>query len=120
MPAGYRPAADPETLSAAFVLVFRKGRSPPSCPVPDDNDLLNRIRDAVPQASPAVCRDALVRVRRLTFDVTEVCTAFREGVYGSGDRAQAAALCELEDRNPGFTPAEYRTAFLVGQMWAGL
>jgi hypothetical protein len=120
MPAGYRPAADRETLSAAFVLVFRKGRSPPSCPMPDDNDLLNRIRDAVPQASPAVCREALVRVRRLSFDVKEICTAFREGAYGSGDDAQAAALCELEDRNPGFTDAEYRTAFLVGQMWAGL
>ena len=120
MPAGYRPAADPETLAAAFVLVFRKGRSPPSCPVPDDNDLLNRIRDAVPQASPAVCREALVRVRRLSFDVTEICTAFREGEYGNGDGAQAAALCDLEGRNPGFTEAEYRTAFLVGQMWAGL
>lgn len=120
MPSAYQPAADPETLSAAFVLVFRKGRSPPSCPVPDDTDLLNRIRDAVPQASPAVCREALIRVRRLSFDVTEICTAFREGAYGSGDDAQAAALCELEDRNPGFTDAEYRTAFLVGQMWAGL
>jgi hypothetical protein len=120
MPSAYQPAADPETLSAAFVLVFRKGRSPPSCPVPDDTDLLNRIRDAVPQASPAVCRAALIRVRRLSFDVTEICTAFREGAYGSGDDAQAAALCELEDRNPGFTDAEYRTAFLVGQMWAGL
>ena len=39
---------DPAALSAAFALVFRKGRSPPSCPVPDDTDLLNRIRDAVP------------------------------------------------------------------------
>lgn len=120
MPAAYRPAADPETLSAAFVLVFHQGRSPPSCPAPNDNDLLNRIRDAVPLASPAVCREALVRVRRLSFDVTEICAAFREGEYGSGDGAKAAALCELEDRNPGFTDAEYRTAFLVGLMWAGL
>jgi hypothetical protein len=116
MPAPYRPAADPKTLSAAFVLVFRKGRSPPSCPVPDDTDLLNRIRDAVPEASPVVCREALVRVRRLSFDVTEICTAFRDGQYGTGDQARAAALFDLEKHNPGFTDAEYRTAFNVGQM----
>jgi hypothetical protein len=135
MPAAHhRPATDPKALSAAFVLVFcdrreheknsensssRQGRSPSLCPAPDDTDLLNRIRDAAPFASPAVCREALVRVRRLSFDVTEICTAYREGEYGSGDRAQAAALCELGDRNPGFTDAEYRTAFLAGQMWAG-
>ena len=120
MPSAYRPETDPETLSAAFVLVFRQGRSPPSCPAPDDNDLLNRIRDAVPAATPAVCREALVRVRRLSFDVMEICTALREGQYGSGGEAQAEAIRDLEGRNPGFTGAEYRTAFLVGQMWAGL
>jgi len=120
MPSAYRPEADPETLSAAFVLIFRQGRSPPSCPAPDDNDILNRIRDAVPAASPAVCREALIRVRRLSFDVLEICTAFREGQYGSGDLARAKAIGELEDRNPGFSDAEYRTAFFAGQMWAGL
>ena len=111
---------DPRILSAAFSLVFRQGRSPPSCPAPDDTDLLNRIRDAVPAVSPAACRDALIRVRRLSFDVTEIATAFREGQYGTGPDAEAAALCELEDKDPGFSDAEYRTAFKVGQLWAGL
>ena len=135
MNAAYRPATDPKALSAAFVLVFcdcreheknpedsslRQGRSPPSCPVTNDTDLLNRIRDAVPAVSPAVCREALVRVRRLSFDVTEICTAFREGQYGCGEGGRAAALCELGERNPGFSDAEYRTAFNVGQMWIGL
>ncbi len=120
MTAASRPATDPIALSAAFVLIFRQGRSPPSCPMPNDTDLLNRIRDAVPQASPAVCREALVRVRRLSFDVTEICTLFREGQYGTGDGARGAALQELMERNPGFTDAEYRTAFNVGLMWAGL
>ena len=135
MTAATRPASDPEALSAAFVLVFcdrreheknpgdsslRQGRSPPSCPVPSDTDLLNRIRDAVPAVSPEVCREALVRVRRLSFDVTEICTAFCEGQYGTGDGARAAAMEEIRSRNPGFSDAEYRTAFNVGLMWAGL
>ncbi len=118
MPAGVK--ADPSVLSAAFILVFRQGRSPPSCPVPDDNDLLNRILDAVPAAPPSACRDALVRVRRLSFDVLEVCTAFNAGEYGSGEGAKAAALADLQARDPGFSVEEYRTAFAVGLMWAGL
>jgi hypothetical protein len=132
--AAYRPATDPKALSAAFVLVFcdrrehdkdpedsslQQGRSPPACPVPGDTDLLNRIRDAVPSASPAVCREALVRVQRLSFDVTAICTAFREGQFGSGDGARAAALHELREHNPGFSDAEYRTAFNLGQLWSG-
>jgi hypothetical protein len=111
---------DPAALSAAFALVFRKGRSPPSCPVPDDTDLLNRIRDAVPAASPAACREALVRVRRLSFDAAESGRAFREGEYGSGDEARAAALAGLEQKNPGFSDPEYETAFSVGLLWASL
>ena len=111
---------DPKILSAAFSLVFRQGRSPPSCVAPNDTDLLNRIRDAVPVASPAACRDALIRVRRLSFDVVEVAGGFREGQYGSGADAEAAALSELEEKNPGFSDAEYSTAFKVGQIWAAL
>ena len=114
------PKPDPAVLSAAFALVFRQGRSPPSCPTPNDRDLLNRIQDAVPSAFPAACRDALIRVRRLSFDVVEVCTGFREGQYGTGDEAQAAAFCDLEDKDPGFTDEEYRTAFAVGMIWAGM
>ena len=114
------PAADPAVLSAAFVLVFRQGRSPPSCPAPDDNDLLNRIRDAVPAASPAACRDALVRVRRLSFDVTETAGAFTGGGYGAGPSAKDAAIADLAAKNPGFSAPEYRTAFSVGLLWAGL
>src|SRR5512137_1117002 len=102
MPGAHGPAIDPRALSAAFVLIFRQGRSTPSCPVPNDTDLLNRIRDAVPAVSPDVCRDALVRVRRLSFDVTEICTAFCEGQYGTGDGARAAAIGEIRNRNPGF------------------
>jgi len=111
---------DTKTLSAAFSLLFRQGRSPPSCPAPDDVDLLNRIRDAVPEVSPAVCREALIRVRRLSFDAAEIGCGFRDGQYGKGESAMAAALAELEEKNPGFSIAEYRTAFAVGQMWAGL
>ena len=118
MPAGNKP--DPAVLSAAFVLVFRQGRSPPSCPVPNDMDLLNRIQDAVPNASPAACREALFRVRRLSFDVVEICATFREGEYGMDDAAKSAALADLEKKDPGFSGPEYRTAFGVGLMWADL
>jgi hypothetical protein len=111
---------DPAVLSAAFVLVFRQGRSPPSCPVPDDNGLLNRIQDTVPGASPASCREALIRVRRLSFDIVEVCAAFHEGEYGMDDAAKGSALADLERKNPGFSEPEYRTAFSVGLMWAQL
>lgn len=111
---------DPAALSAAFTLVFRQGRSPPSCLLPDDAGLLNRILDTAPDAPPSSCRDALVRVRRLSFDAVEICTAFREGDYGGGDEAQAAALADLEEKNPHFSEAEYRTAFAVGQIWAGM
>lgn len=114
------PAPSPATLSAAFVLVFRQGRSPPSCPAPDDAGLLNRISDAVPSESPAACREALVRVRRLSFDVLEIASMFRQGEFGEGDSAKAAALAELEGRDPGFSEPEYRTAFSVGLLWAGL
>lgn len=117
---GAPPVMDAKTLSAAFVLVFHKGRSPPSCPTPDDTDLLNRIRDAVPDAPPAACRDALIRVRRLSFDAAEIGSLFCANHYGKGEPAQAAALADLEERNPGFSEPEYRTAFAVGQMWAGL
>ena len=114
------PEPDDAARSAAFALVFHKGRSPPSCPVPDDNDLLNRIRDAVPSASPKACREALVRVRRLSFDVTDVAGSFLQGDYGEGKMAQAAALADLEAKGPGFSGPEYQTAFAVGLMWAQL
>lgn len=109
---------DPAVMSAAFALVFRKGRSPPSCPVPDDTDILNRIRDAVPAASPAACREALVR--RLSFDAAESGRSFLEGEYGSGKDARAAVLADLEQKNPGFSDPEYETAFSVGLLWANL
>lgn len=115
------PAAPPKpnraALDAAFTLVFSQGRSPPSCPVPNDTDLLNRIRDKVPNASPAECRDALIRIQRLSHDVYEVCGAFREGTYGTGNEAQAMALSLLEEKCPGLNEKEYRTAFAVGMMW---
>jgi len=114
------PKPDKNAMSAAFALVFRQGRSPPSCPLPDDASLLNRILDAAPDAPPAACRDALVRVRRLSFDAVEICSAFRQGDYGVGDEAQAAALADLEEKNPHFSEAEYRTAFAVGMIWAGM
>ena len=111
---------DRAILSAAFTLVFRKGRSPPSCPAPNDMDLLNRIRDAVPAASPVVCRDALILVRRLSFDAAEIGAGFLGGEYGKGETALAEALTLLETKNPGFTEDEYRTAFEVGKIWAAL
>ena len=117
---GKIPGPDPAVLSAAFVLVFRQGRSPPSCPTPNDMDLLNRICDAVPAASPVVCREALVRVRRLSFDAAEAGSAFLDGEYGTGDGAKDAAVADLGKKNPGFSEPEYRTAFAVGLMWAGL
>ena len=113
-----QPDSDPAACTAAFNLVFHKGRSPPSCTTPNDNALLNRIRDAVPSASPNVCREALVRVRRLSFDVVEISGSFLHGDYGSGDDAKAAALADIEAKNFGFSDAEYITAFAVGLMWA--
>jgi hypothetical protein len=104
-------------LSAAFSLVFCQGRSPPSCPVPNDTDLLNRIRDKTPNASPVECRDALIRVQRLSHNVYEVCEAFREGEYGKGDEAQAMVLSLIEEKCPGLIEKEYRTAFAIGMMW---
>lgn len=115
------PAAPPKSnraaLDAAFTLVFSQGRSPPSCPTPNDNDLLNRIRDKVTNASPAECRDALIRIQRLSHDVYDVCGAFREGEYGSGDEALLMALALLQKKCPGLSDEEYRTAFAVGMMW---
>ncbi len=115
------PAAPPKSnkadLSAAFTLVFCQGRSPPSCPAPHNTDLLNRIRDKIPNASPAECRDTLIRIQQLSHDVYEICEAFREGVFGTGDEAQAQALSLIEEKYPGLTEKEYRTAFAVGMMW---
>ena len=115
------PAVPPlpghEVMTIAFDLVFRKGRSPPSCPAPDDTDLLNRIRDKVQNESPAMCRDALIRIQRLSHDVYEVCGAFRDGEYGSGDDALETALSLLRTTCPGLSEDEYRTAFAVGMMW---
>ena len=111
------PKPTSEVMSIAFDLIFRKGRSPPSCPAPDDTDLLNRIRDRVRNESPAMCRDALIRIQRLSHDVYEVCGAFREGEYGSGDEALGTALALLEKKCPGLSEDEYRTAFAIGMMW---
>ena len=107
----------PEVMSIAFDLIFRKDRSPPSCPAPDDTDLLNRIRDTVQNESPAMCRDALIRIQRLSHDVYEVCGAFRDGEYGSGDEALKKAISLLQKKCPGLSQDEYRTAFAVGMMW---
>jgi hypothetical protein len=111
------PKPSPEVMSIAFDLIFRKGRSPPSCPTPDDTDLLNRIRDRVRNESPAMCRDALIRIQRLSHDVCDVCGAFRDGEYGSGNEALEKALVLLEEKCPGLSAEEYRTAFAVGMMW---
>ncbi len=115
-----RPPIDPAVLSAAFMLVFRKGRSPPSCVAPNDTDLLNRIRDIVPAATPAACREALIRVRRLSFDVLELASAFCEAEYEERGDAGAFMLRELEDKDPGFSEDEYRTALAVGMIWTKL
>jgi len=104
-------------LSAAFDLIFRQGRAPPSCPHPDESDLLNRIRDREPAAPAAACREALIRVRRLSRDVYEVCAAFRDGAFGNGEGAHDAAVRALAAKNPGFSDDEYAKAFAVGMMW---
>jgi hypothetical protein len=104
-------------MSIAFDLIFRKGRSPPSCPAPDDTDLLNRIRDKVQNESPAMCRDALIRIQRLSYDVYEVCGAIRDGEYGSMDEALETALSQLRKKCPGLSEDEYQTAIAVGMMW---
>lgn len=104
-------------MSIAFDLIFRKGRSPPSCPAPNDTDLLNRIRDKVQNESPAMCRDALIRIQRLSHDVYDVCNAFRDGEYGGDTDAMEKALAVLRKMCPGLTEDEYRTAFAVGMMW---
>ncbi len=111
------PRTGPKVLSAAFDLVFRQGRSPPSCPAPDESDLFNRIRDRAPEATASACREALIRVRRLSLDVYEVCGALREGAFGSGEEARNTAVRVLAETNPGFTEEEYRKAFAVGMMW---
>jgi hypothetical protein len=75
----------------------------------------------VPAASPAVCREALIRVRRPSFDVPgDRIRIPRWGVYGKDGDAEVSALCELEDRNPGFFNEEYRTASAVGEIRAEL
>ena len=86
-------------------------------PAPDDNDLLNRIRDKVQNESPAMCRDALIRIQRLSHDVYDICGAFREGEYGSGDEALVKAFSLLRMKCPMLSEEEYRTAFTVGMMW---
>ncbi len=36
----------------------------------------------------------------------DIAGAFRDGQYGEGSEAEAAALCELEDKDPGFSDDE--------------
>lgn len=110
-------SADFATISAAFSLVFCQGRAPPSCPNPREEELLNRICERVPAASPEACRDAMIRVRKLSCDVYVVCDQFREGYFGTGNQAQVAAIRALAQMSPGFTEEEYRTAFVTGMMW---
>lgn len=117
MPPAQPQPPTPAVMSIAFDMIFCKGRSPPSCPSPDNVDLLNRIRDKVQNESPAMCRDALIRIQRLSHDVYDVCNAFREGEYGCGDAAMETALNLLKKKCPGLSDEEYRTAFAVGMMW---
>lgn len=107
----------PDLLSAAFDLVFRQGRSPPSCPAPDDSDLCRRIMALVPAASLEDCRDALQKVRELSRQAYRVCDAYRDGVYGKGRAAETKAVRELAAGCPGFSEDQYRTAFSVGMLW---
>ena len=50
--------------------------------------------------------------------VFEVSDAFLDGSFGRGGDARQIALKEIERRNPGFTPAEYESAFLKGVILA--
>ena len=111
------PGADRVVLGAAFTLVFRQGRAPPSCPVPDEADLVSRIREMVPGASPDTCREAISMVRKLSRDALVVCDGYRYGVYGRGPDAQKAAIRTLAAKNPDFSEIEYMTAFSTGMMW---
>ncbi len=111
------PGTDRPVLSAAFTLVFRQGRAPPSCMVPDEADLVSRVREIVPDTPPKICREAISKVRRLSREAVIVCDAFRCGAYGRGPDAQDTAIRVLAGKNPGFSEVEYRTAFSTGMMW---
>lgn len=106
-----------EAKRASFELAFGSRRSPLPYERQTDRELLPRVQERAPNASPEEILDALVRVRRLCDNVYEVCDAFRDGRFGEGTPARAAALSELAERIPGFTEAEYKTAFAEGLLW---
>ncbi len=106
-----------EAKHAAFELAFDGGRSPLPYERWTDEELLPKVKDLAPTASPEECLDALSMVRRLCDDVYEVCETFRSGEFGEGTLARQAALRELSIKSPGFTGAEYDTAFSAGLLW---
>lgn len=106
---------DPAMMSAAVSLVLSRGG-----PADDDTDdamLIQRVCGQVPSAPERTCRDAVVRAKKLSQDAYTVCDAFRVGSYGSGNEAVEAAIRELQEKNPGFSGADYRQAFAAGLMW---
>jgi hypothetical protein len=105
-------------LSAAFDQVFRKGRSPPSCPHPNESDLFSRIRDQVSDATDPECMIAMKKVRKLSKDSFELCEAYYQGTFGSGDEAIEKVIKALSEDNPEFSEEEYEKALSVGMMWA--
>lgn len=106
-----------EAKRASFELAFGSSRSPLPYERRTDRELLPRIQERAPNASSEEIFDALARVRRLCDNAYEVCDAFRDGGFGEGTSARAAALKELTERTPGFTEAEYKTAFASGLLW---
>ncbi|MDX8550355.1 hypothetical protein KHC33_11635 [Methanospirillum sp. J.3.6.1-F.2.7.3] len=106
-------------LSVAFDLIFRKGRSPPSCPNPDKSALCLRIQSMVPGSSDELCIQAIDRVRKLSIDSYDISVDYLQGSYGDDEQAIESAIKMLSDKNPGFSEDEYVKAFEVGMMWAG-
>ncbi len=110
-------SVNPEAVRAAFELAFANPRSPLSYETSTDSELQPRVRRGAPAASPEECLGALAMVRRLCDDIYKICGDFRDGKFGKGDSARAAAVRQLAVRNPGFTAGDYEAAFSAGLLW---
>lgn len=114
-----RTSTGSEARKAAFALAFTNSRSPLPLECRPDGELITMLRERVPAASDAECREAIKTVRCLCSAVYAVCEEFRSGTCGHGADAARIAIGRLREQQPGFSAEEYREAFAAGLLWTG-
>jgi len=101
----------------AFDIAFKEKRSPLVYEKLTNEQLVIKIKSLLPNASSEECLAAITTVRKLCDDVYEVCNAYRDEKFGKGPDAAKTAVTELSKKSPGFSKAEYDTAFTTGLLW---